>query len=273
MTNIQTTPRLAQLSAVRTLEYAEFLAADGRPHQSKLHYLHAIAIDDTPRSRLEYATFLLNIGDFSAAGEVLQELHRESCDDANPALQSVVAHQFAVLARLRGDFARANSWQQRSVQMAAAQTEATQAISTADLTNLANDAFIAGDLELAESLIRRSLAVELERGDLEGQATDWGTLGLILGRRGETATALECLWRAHDLHERLGDGLGVATDLLNLSQISGCLGRWDAAARLLKHALSTAEPLQLAHLLPIIRRRHQEAERILAVADRDPRRN
>jgi Flp pilus assembly protein TadD len=61
-----------------------------------------------------------------------------------------------------------------------------------------------GDLDGAEAMYRKSLAIEEKLGRLEGMASQYGNLGILHELRGEMEPALQ-LWRkSRDLFARIG---------------------------------------------------------------------
>ncbi|MGD2110971.1 MAG: tetratricopeptide repeat protein, partial [Phycisphaerae bacterium] len=61
-----------------------------------------------------------------------------------------------------------------------------------------------GDLDQAEKMHRKSLAIEEKLGRLEGMAIQYGNLGTVYEQRGDVATAREYWTKARDLFEQIG---------------------------------------------------------------------
>ena len=61
-----------------------------------------------------------------------------------------------------------------------------------------------GELDQAEEMHRKSLAIEVKLGRLEGMASDYGNLGLIYRKRGDTNKAREYWGKALDLFKKVG---------------------------------------------------------------------
>ena len=182
-----------------------------------------------------------------AAGLCRSLLHGDSAV-ADPAIRSAAWHNLAAVARQRGRRDEAAAWQQCSVALAMCGSGAGRAtLPPQDLGGLALDALERGELELAEDLLRRSLRIEVTRGDAVAQAADWGNLGVVFWIRGDRAAATDCFAMALDLHRSAGHVRGIGADLMNLSQVRADAGGWREAAGLLEQALrqlgANASPL------------------------------
>lgn len=236
-------------------------------------YTSAVVDDTTPHARLELAAFHSRRGKPFDAILLLTLLLEEAKLYNDGQLRSVVSNNLAAVYREMGRPEMAATFQQQSVAAAVeCGREAAEDIGVdpCDTTNLANDAMLAGNFAHAEQLIRHSLAMEVERGNLEGQAADWGSLGVVLSLQRDSLMAQECIWKAYDLHVRLGNGYGIVCDLLNLSQIATQLGRWDVSVRLLRHAIERSRQSGSLALAEKAVRLLEEAERVAAVATRNP---
>ncbi len=100
-----------------------------------------------------------------------------------------------------------------------------------------------GDLDEAERMHRKSLAIEEKLGRQEGMASDYGNLGLIYRTRGDLDEAERMLRRALEINEKLGRLEGMANQYGNLGLIYETRGDLDEAERMLRKALAIEEKL------------------------------
>ena len=235
-------------------------------------YQAAVAEDVTSSARIEFGSFLLRIDCPNAAVEQLLKVLEESRRTSNHRLRSVVCNNLAVVFREKGYFELATSYQQQSLSAAnvAIGIRNIGITSTADLSNLANDAIREGNLALAEELLQRSLALEADACSLKGQAADLGSLGVVALLNNEYDKALDYLWRAHRLHRRVKDHKGVGSDLLNLAEAYRLLGCCLEANRCLRLAITRFEQAQATQLLKKAIILQDNLERIDEVYIRDP---
>lgn len=102
--------------------------------------------------------------------------------------------------------------------------------------NLGLISFMCHDLDHAEALFRRALAIDEGCGCQEGVARDLGNLSLIPEARGDLVEAERLNRQALEIAERIGALPIVATRLCNLGEIMLAQGRRDEARRSLQAA-------------------------------------
>ena len=100
-----------------------------------------------------------------------------------------------------------------------------------------------GDLDAAEQMHKKSLAIEEKLGRLEGMATDYGNLGIIYEVRGDLNAAEQMHKKAFDIFEKLGALEKQASVLGNLAIVYQTRGDLDAAEQMLKKSLAIDEKL------------------------------
>ena len=100
-----------------------------------------------------------------------------------------------------------------------------------------------GELDEAEALYKGALALNEQQGREEGMAKELGNLGLIYWRRGELAKAEAHHKRALTLDEELGRKEGMAADLGNLGLIYNTRGELAKAEEHQARALALHEEL------------------------------
>ncbi|MEX0702901.1 MAG: tetratricopeptide repeat protein [Planctomycetales bacterium] len=228
-------------------------------------------------SLVERAEHLAVVGRLEEAGEAYSDLLRIARSNGDALLRSVACANLAALRREAGRFEDAASWQQASLAAATDRIDESgrsasleTALDPADLSGLANDAVRRGEFDLAERLFSLSLADETRRGNVGGEADDWGSLGVVALLAGRPGPALSRLWRAYRLHRRLGDEAGAGRDLLNLGELCRQAGRTRIAFRCLRTAVRLFDGRGAAHLVKRARVLLDDAIRIAEVPRRDP---
>lgn len=213
-------------SAVQ-LERAGALAA------ARSAWVAAAEADDTPRSRIEFAGFLVRTRCLAEALAAYEDLLADTRILADAHLRSVVRHNLAATLRQTGDGTRAASLQQMANRD---RLTADGELSPEELTASALDALARQDLNTAQELLQRSVLIERRRGDVAGEAADCGNLAMIAVRRGESGAATQLLIRAYQLHRSTGNWYDSAQNLLALSDVLLDLDRQRLAARCLDRA-------------------------------------
>lgn len=179
----------------------------------------------------EHGLSLWQQGDLESAQAIFERLLELARIENCPALLGTAWNNLAVIHRERGETARAAACQQQSwrTAFACAVDESTTDAQATDLGNLANDAILAGNLQLAERLLNVSLADDIRRGDLADAAADFGNLGIVSALAGRFEHAQNHFQRALQLHTHLGDDRGQGCDLGHLAELAIVLSDWSAA--------------------------------------------
>ncbi|MFO0971979.1 MAG: tetratricopeptide repeat protein [Phycisphaerae bacterium] len=105
-----------------------------------------------------------------------------------------------------------------------------------------------GDLDQAEAMLRKSLAINEKLGRLEGMAAAYGNLGLIYQTRGDLDQAEAMHRKALEINEKLGRLEGMASQYGNLGVIYRTRGDLDQAEEMYKKSLAISEKLGLLKL-------------------------
>ncbi len=100
-----------------------------------------------------------------------------------------------------------------------------------------------GDLDQAETMHRKSLAINEELGRKEGMASDYGNLGGIYQTRGDLEQAEAMLRKALAIEEELGRKEGMANNYGNLGVIYQTRGDLDQAESMYRESLAINEEL------------------------------
>ena len=118
------------------------------------------------------------------------------------------------------------------------------------LTVLATAASEGGDLEAAQRLVERQLAVAESCGNLDAQAMALSNLGTAIhlrgdaeGKRDHYLAAIDHYRRGIELHHRLGEGQSAVRSMLNMAQACVRLDRDEEARALIREGLATAVSL------------------------------
>lgn len=258
--------------AQSSLDRAGVLAESGRHDEARVAFSAAVCCPPWPVAHNEFGCYLLQTECFDEAVEQFAILLTWAKEQGDANWRAVASNNLAAVYRTMGRIDLAASLQQQSI-LAACEDDYQSCGDShlaCDLGNRANDAILAGKYDLAEKLLRRSLLVETAIESLEGQAADWGNLGLVAALQGNVTEGIRNLWRAYRLHLRAADDRGVGCDLLNLAELFGRLGRWRTAVRCLRRAVVQFERVDAATSAQRAQRLLEEAIRIADVLEHDP---
>ncbi|KAL9987596.1 hypothetical protein ACROYT_G001932 [Oculina patagonica] len=95
-----------------------------------------------------------------------------------------------------------------------------------------------GEYDKAKEYLEKALAIRIEIGDREGEATDYGNLGTVFQSLGEYDKAEEYHEKALAIRIEIGDRKGEATDYGNLGIVFQSLGEYDKAKEYHEKALA-----------------------------------
>lgn len=254
------------------IKHAGLLAETGRSRDAEAVYRAAVECDPHGWVRNAFGAFLFRLDRHAHAIEQFRTALKIAVASGDAELRSAAANNLAAVYRELGRYPSATGWQQQSLSacLEASGSSCRVGPSACDLSNRGNDAILAGNLCLAEQLFRRSLLLERVAGSTSGQASDWGSLGIVAMLRSQYRKAIVCLWRAYRLHQRAGDDRGAGCDLLNLAETCFRLGKHRAAGRFLRHGGKRLDRAGATRLAAKARLLLQQADRIAGVATRDP---
>jgi len=215
------------LQSARQLEEAGAIAA------ARSAWSAATEADDTPRSSIEFAGFLVRTRCHAEAQDVYNALLTDARVLASDHLRGVVRHNLAAALRETGDSARAASLQQMANRD---RLLADGELSATELTASSLDALAVQDLKTAQELLQRAVLLERQCGDRSAEAADCGNLATIAIYRGELSAAASFLFRAWHLYQETGNWYSAARSLLTLSDVLVDLHRPRFAMRCLNRA-------------------------------------
>ena len=95
-----------------------------------------------------------------------------------------------------------------------------------------------GQYDKAKEYLEKALAVQIEIGDKEGEATSYGNLGTVFKSLGQYDKAKEYLEKALAVQIQIGDKEGEASSYGNLGTVFQSLGQYDKAKEFLDKALA-----------------------------------
>lgn len=232
-------------SALSLLEKAQFFESLGEHTKAEDFYAEAVDSDGGSVALNEACSYDFRQGRLNKAIDGFSQLLVTARRTSDEELQSTALNNLAACYRELGDVSVASRFQQRA--LAAGHTSGLESnaafVSSAELANLANDAILDRNFDLAEKLIEESLTMEIESANAEGQASDWATLGLIAGFQGKLSVAIERLHFAYRIHVRIGDNRLAARDMKNMAEVYAASNQVDSAMRYTKRARSMFDQL------------------------------
>jgi tetratricopeptide (TPR) repeat protein len=111
--------------------------------------------------------------------------------------------------------------------------------------NLGNVYSTRGDLDRAEEMYRKSLAIDEQLGRREGMANQYGNLGIVYRTRGDLDRAEAMYRKSLAIEEQLGRREGMASDYGNLGNLYLTRGDLDGAEKMYRKSLAIDEELGL----------------------------
>lgn len=167
----------------------------------------------------ESATVAYLRGDIDKAKSRLQSILRFLPDDLD------VINRLGHIHYLRGQLSEAEESYRRLLVLAADD----QAAQAASYGNLGNVLQTRGDLDGAEAMHRKALAINEKLGRPEGIAKQYGNLGIVLRTRGDLDRAEAMHRKALEIEEKLGRREGMASHYANLGIVLEIRGDLDGA--------------------------------------------
>lgn len=197
----------------------------------------AAELDPFLRETLSRALQAANESRFDVAERLLQ-----SCLDQRPGWQRA-RYELAIVARERGDIARAETLGREVLERARADGDVR--MQERVIAHLGVTAWRAGRMEDAEALMRQALASALTRGGSGDVAAHRTNLGLALGGRSLYREAVEQHTLAAQQFEAIGDRAGAGRALNNLGIAYWYLGELGPARDAYQRSLDSARRLGL----------------------------
>jgi tetratricopeptide (TPR) repeat protein len=223
----------------------------------------------------EHGHSLWNSGNLEGAQQSFEQLLNMAQSGQCEALKATAWNNLAAVFRERGESARAAACQQQAWRAALNDLRDDSGLDllSDNLTNLANDAILAGNYHLAQRLLRSALDIDVRAGNFADEAADWGNLGIISYLTGRIDQARRDFTMARRLHQRLGDDRGLGCDLGHLGQLSLADGDLPGAREFIEQSLAHFERAGCRPLAQQARRTLREIAARQRVAEFDPLRN
>src|SRR5579863_1438155 len=176
---------------------------------------------DQAQALNEHACSLWQSGKLTAAQAAFEQLLNLAQSHRCIALEATAWNNLAVVFREQGESARAAVCQQQSLRITLRHNavDSSSEMVSQNLTNLANDAILAGDFRLADRLLMSALELDVRSGNSADEAADWGGLGIVSYLTGRFYRARRAFTKARQIHERLEDDRGLGCDLGHLGRI------------------------------------------------------
>ncbi len=163
-------------------------------------------------------------------------------EQAERATQADALHQAGELAWRQGDYATAETFQQRSLERYRELGDHVGA--SQSLVGLGRTAQEQGHLDQARQLFEEGLSIERERGDTWGIAKALGNLGEVTLEQGDPETAHGSLQRSLEMLREVGDRSGECNVLNKLGYVASVQGDIEEARSYLNESLALARQVQ-----------------------------
>ncbi|MFB6286310.1 MAG: tetratricopeptide repeat protein [Candidatus Bipolaricaulia bacterium] len=162
----------------------------------------------------------------------------QQLQQAEPATQAKALHQAGELAWRQGDYATAETYQQRS--LARYRELGDDVGASQSLVGLGRTAQELGHLDRARELFEEGLSIERERGDQWGMARALGNLGEVTLEQGDPEAARDSLGQSLEMLREAGDRSGECNVLNKLGYVASVQGDVDGARSYLNESLAIA---------------------------------
>ncbi|MFN0196202.1 MAG: hypothetical protein ACKVT0_05620 [Planctomycetaceae bacterium] len=167
-------------------------------------------------------------------------------------LTDYLHHALAAVHRRQGNFALAVIHQQSAGRALFVSSEPSEPLGSATRSSHASDvpllsradllsawgqdALIEGQFPLARQYFSQAIYWEQQTQNLNGEADDWGNLGLLEGLAGNPRQGILHLWKAYNFHVRCGDQSAQVHDLMNLAMLYERIDRMKFSMALVRRA-------------------------------------
>lgn len=242
------------------LQNAEVFACAGQWAEADRCYANAIAIDESPASRVTFACSLAEREHFNAAiCQLTDALDLATLSGDREAL-GIIFHNFASIYRELGDADLARRFQQRAILQ-------VDDCGPDELLGLANDAWLSRRTELATSLAAGCTMLE---EDCEEASEAHATAAVFSGLTEDPRPAIRTLIHIYRQHQVAGSNRLMGIDLLNLSALLCETGRHQAELEMVRKAVQHFEQAPAPRLLNKAKQVLEMLERMQSLRDFDP---
>ncbi len=229
-------------------------------------FQRATKVDPSPAGCIAYGCALAEQERFNEALCQLTAALDIAQKSGERAALATIYHNLAAVYRELGDNDLARRFQQRAIAM-------VDDCGPEELLGLANDAWRAERLEMAECLA--GAAADFDEGGLHGEmnAEVEATLGLLTGFLTDPREGIRPLLRAYSRHRATGELRLMGNDLLNLSALLGELGRHRGEMACVRRAIACFDDAPAPISAAKARRLLGYLERLRQLRQFDPSRN
>lgn len=256
----------ASSHVVWLLKWADDLVHTRSWNEADAVFLRAVALDVSPCSGIAYGCALAEQERFNEAlCQMTAALDMAQRSGDRNALATVY-HNLAAIYRELGNNDLARRFQQRAISQ-------VDDCGPDELLSLANDAWLAERLELAECLAGTAADIDEEGEYREPSAEIEATLGLLTGFLHDPREGIRPLLRAYSRHKATGELRLMGNDLLNLSALLGELGRHRGELACVRRAIACFDDAPAPISAAKARRLMAYLERLRQLRQFDPSRN
>jgi tetratricopeptide (TPR) repeat protein len=245
---------------ISELQRAEVFACAGDWMSADQCYATAVAVDNSPQSRLTFANSLAERESYNAAICQLTAALDMASETGDREALGVIFHNLASIYRELGDADLARRFQQRAVlQMDDCGPD--------ELLGLANDAWLSRRTELATSLAAGCTMLE---EDSEAALEAHATAAIFGGLAEDPRSGIRNLIHVYRQHQLAGSNRLMGIDLLNLSALLCETGRHQAELGMVRRAVQHFEQAPAPLLVNKARQVLEMLERMQSLRDFDP---
>lgn len=248
------------------LKWADELVRTRSWSEADAVFQRAVALDVSACSGIAYGCTLAEQERFNEAlCQMTAALDIAQRNGDRHALATIY-HNLAAVYRELGDNDLARRFQQRAISQ-------VDDCGPDELLGLANDAWLAERLELAECLAGTAADIEEDDEYREPSAEVEATLGLLTGFLHDPREGIRPLLRAYARHKAAGELRLMGNDLLNLSALLGELGRYRGELACVRRAITCFDNAPAPVSAAKAQRLMAYLERLRQLRQFDPSRN
>lgn len=265
-------PTQVEFQLLSLVEQAEMWAERGERQRARQRFHQALEREPSGLARLRFGEFLYRQGESREAVKQFCILLETGRRLQSPDWCAAACRHLAVIFREQGKSALATSYQQQEIAARLrSEGDLTSDCSVpADFPALANDAIQRSEFEEAALFAELGLKLAQIRNCRANLADAWGTWATVQFLLSDNQAAWRGFLKAYAGHCHSNDDEGRIADLMNLAQTARAFGDWGTARRLLIKAGKLAENTSNCQWFLKQDRFLEEANRVLAVAERIP---
>jgi tetratricopeptide (TPR) repeat protein len=207
-----------------------------RMHQGRVAIVKRLDQEEIQISR-EAAEIFYRTGRISEAEAAVQRILELLPDDFDAIKRLGHIHE------LRGDLSAAERLYQRLLELVTSDASSDDGWRAVAYSNLGTVLKTRSDLDAAEAMQRKALAINEKLGRLDEMAKNYGNLGNVLQARGDLDAAESMYSKALAINERLGKLEGVANIYSNVGNGLRCRNELERAEAMYYKALAIHEKL------------------------------